>query len=96
MILNYHDKSTEAFANRRDVPAFRAFAEQLKKRLLILDAATSLADLRALPSNRLEMLHGKRKGQWSIRVNSKWRLCFIWNQGDTGPSDVEAVDYHDE
>ena len=64
------------------------------KRLEILDAATRLADLRALPSNRLEALHGDRGGQLSIRINRQWRLCFEWPAGAAGPSNVEIVDYH--
>lgn len=96
MIQSFADKRTEAFAQGRDVPAFRSFGDQTRKRLLILDAATSVNDLRALPSSRLEALRGKRKGQWSIRINAKWRVCFIWNADASGPSEVEIVDYHDE
>lgn len=62
------------------------------KKLLMLDAATSLNDLRVPPGNRLEALHGKRKGQHSIRINDQWRLCFVWRQGDAFK--VEIVDYH--
>ena len=58
----------------------------------MLDAATSLDDLRVPPSNRLERLRGKRKGQWSIRVNQQWRICFRWHDGNA--LDVEMVDYH--
>ena len=58
----------------------------------MLDAATSLNDLRVPPGNRLEALHGKRKGQHSIRINDQWRLCFVWRQGDAFK--VEIVDYH--
>ncbi len=96
MIQGFAEKKTEAFASGVDVPAFRSFADQAHKRLLILDAATSVSDLRALPSNRIEALRGKRKGQWSIRINSKWRVCFIWNVDSSGPTEVEIVDYHDE
>ena len=73
---------------------FQGFASQAYKRLDILDAATSLNDLRALPSNRLEALRGDRAGQFSIRVNSRWRLCFEWPSDASGPSVVELVDYH--
>jgi proteic killer suppression protein len=62
--------------------------------LAILEAATTLADLRALPSNRLEVLRGDRAGQWSIRINLQWRICFDWPEGASGPSNVEIVDYH--
>jgi len=59
-----------------------------------LEAATALRDLAALPGNRLEALRGDRKGEFSIRVNDQWRVCFKWDQGALGPSDVEVVDYH--
>lgn len=67
---------------------------QAWKRLEILSAATGLDDLRALPSNRLEALHSDRSGQYSIRINKQWRICFEWPQGAKGPSNVEIVDYH--
>jgi len=57
-------------------------------------AATSLSDLRGLPSNRLEALRGDRAGQYSIRINGQWRVCFEWPQDAAGPSNVEIVDYH--
>lgn len=94
MILSYRDKRTLAFAHGEFVPAFQAIADQASKRLEILDAATALGDLRALPSNRLEALKGKRKGQYSIRINAQWRICFVWPEGGSGPSDVEIVDCH--
>jgi proteic killer suppression protein len=62
--------------------------------LRILDAATSLGDLAALNSNRLERLKGARKGQYSIRINDQWRICFKWPGNEPGPSNVEIVDYH--
>lgn len=96
MIVSFRDRETETFAAGREVRAFRSFAEQARKRLRILDAATSIADLRALPSNRLEALRGKRRGQWSVRINMKWRICFVWDEDDVGPSGVEIADYHDE
>jgi proteic killer suppression protein len=55
---------------------------------------TSLDDLRGLPGNRLEALLGDRRGQYSIRINAQWRICFEWPQGAAGPSEVEIVDYH--
>jgi len=94
MILSYRDKRTQAFVDGEFVRDFEAFERQICKRLEILDAATCLADLRALPSNRLEALKGDRKGQFSIRINDKWRLCFEWPDGDAGASNVEIVDYH--
>ena len=56
--------------------------------------ATSLEDLRALPGNRLEALSGDRSGQYSIRINAQWRICFEWKDGQPGPGNVEIVDYH--
>jgi len=58
----------------------------------MLNAATSLEDLRRIPGNRLETLKGDRAGQWSIRINRQWRLCFKWREGE--PDEVEIVDYH--
>jgi proteic killer suppression protein len=62
------------------------------RKLRMLDAAVSLEDLRVPPANRLEKLRGNREGQWSIRVNDQWRLCFVWQ--DANAYDVEIVDYH--
>ena len=94
MIVSYRDKRTRAFAAGSFVPEWESFRRQADKRLAILEAAESLADLQALPSNRLEALRGRRLGQWSIRVNLQWRLCFEWPEGTAGPSLVELVDYH--
>jgi len=74
----------------RRFPAFSV--PQLK--LDRLEAATSLRDLAALPGNRFEALSGDRKGQYSIRINDQWRICFEWPEGDSGPANVEIVDYH--
>lgn len=94
MILGYADRDTLAFAGGGDVRQRRGFEDQARKRLRILDAAPSLHDLRALPSNRFEALRGDRQGQFSIRINLQWRLCFIWPHGSSGPDRVEIVDYH--
>jgi proteic killer suppression protein len=94
MILSYCDKNTESFAKGEFVRAFSGFAQQAYKRLEILAAATSLNDLRTLPSNRLEALRGVRHGQYSIRINEQWRICFEWPQDAIGPSNVEILDYH--
>jgi len=94
MILSYRDRRTERFAEGESVREFRAFERQAWKRLEILGAATSLADLAALPSNRLEALKGNRAGQFSIRINQQWRICFEWPRGQAGPSNAEIVDYH--
>ena len=94
MIVSYKNKRTVAFASGERVREFSGFDRQGWKRLEILDAATGLEDLRALPSNRLEALHGDRQGQCSIRINLQWRICFEWAEGAAGPSNVEIVDYH--
>ena len=94
MILSYRDRRTKQFAAGTFVRAFQGFERQGWKRLEILDAAQSLADLANLPSNRLETLKGDRAGQYSIRINQQWRLCFEWLAGAPGPSNVEIVDYH--
>ena len=94
MILGYRDRRTERFASGRPVRDFRGFEQQAARRLSILNAAPSLETLKALPSNRLEALGGDRKGQYSIRINRQWRICFEWLEGQSGPGKVEIVDYH--
>ncbi len=94
MILSYRDQRTKAFAEGRLVRDFQGFARQAYRRLEVLDAAASLDELRALRSNRLEALKGDRAGQFSIRINEQWRICFQWSRGALGPSHVEIVDYH--
>lgn len=94
MILSYRDRKTEQFAKGEFVKAFQGFADQAARRLSILNAAGRLDTLRALPGNRLEALKGDRAGQCSIRINQQWRICFEWPAGQTGPSNVEIVDYH--
>jgi len=63
-----------------------------KRKITMLNSAHSINDLRVVPGNRLEKLKGDREGQFSIRINDKWRICFVWT--DQGPEDVEIVDYH--
>ena len=94
MIASYKGRRTASFARGEGVVAFQGFDRQGWKRLDILEAATSLDDLRGLPSNRLEGLHGRRAGQFSIRINDQWRICFEWPPNAAGPSEVEIVDYH--
>ena len=94
MILGFRDKRTAAFAVGGFIRQFQGFDRQAYKRLEILAAATSLNDLLTLPSNRLEALKDDRAGQFSIRINQQWRLCFEWLEGAAGPSNVEIVDYH--
>ena len=92
MIQGFKDRATELFFAGEFAPSFQAFARQAARRLTILDNAASLRDLAGLPGNRLEALSGDRAGQYSIRINQQWRICFRW--GSDGPYDVEVVDYH--
>jgi proteic killer suppression protein len=94
MIVSYRDKDTETFAEGGRVRQWEPFRKQAEKRLRILDAATSKADLAALNSNRFKALSGDRKGQFSIRINDQWRICFEWPDSEPGPSNVEITDYH--
>lgn len=92
MIKSFKDKKSARFFEGEDVKDFRSFVDQLARRLTYLNEVDELQDLRELRSNRFEALIGKRKGQYSIRINKQWRLCFRW--GPDGPEDVEVVDYH--
>jgi toxin HigB-1 len=93
VILSYRDKRTRDFAEGKRVKAFSGIERALRMKLDRLEAAVILQDLAALPGNRLEALRGDRKGQYSIRVNDQWRICFAWEGGSPGPSDLEIVDY---
>ena len=92
MIQGFKDRSTRRFYQGHHVRAFQGFTNQATRRLTVLDSAETLQDLGSLPSNRLESLSGRRSGQYSIRINRQWRICFRW--GHEGPHDVEIVDYH--
>jgi proteic killer suppression protein len=94
VILNYRDKRTRDFAAGKRVKAFSGFERSARLKLDRLEAATSIRDLAALPGNRLEALAGDRKGEYSIRINDQWRVCFAWADAAVGPSNVEIVDYH--
>jgi len=94
MISSYRDRDTAALAEGERIRSWEPFRRQAEKRLRILDGATSLRDLAALNSNRLEAMKGSRKGQYSIRINEQWRICFEWPNDASGPSNVEIVDYH--
>lgn len=93
MIVSFRDKRTREFAEGNRVKAFTGFERKAEIKLDQLDAATALSDL-DLPGNRLEALKGDRKGQYSIRINDRWRICFAWPKGSPGPVNVEIVDYH--
>lgn len=93
MIQGFADSATERFFRDGVCAAkWRAIAKVAARKLDILDAATSLNDLRSPPGNRLEALKGGRAGQYNIRVNDRWRICFVWTRH--GPDRVEIVDYH--
>jgi len=94
VIASYRDKRTRDFAAGKFVKAFSGFERSARMKLDRLEAATSLGDLAALPGNRFEALLGDRKGEYSIRINDQWRLCFEWPARSPGPSNVEIVDYH--
>lgn len=94
MVVSFRDKRTRDFAGGKYVKAFSRFSRQAELKLDQLDAATTLKDLAALPGNHLERLKGDRKGQFSIRINDQWRICFEWPDGSPGPANVEIVDYH--
>lgn len=93
MILSYRCKHTEALlASGVSHPNWRSFARVARRKLLLVDSAHTLHDLRVPPGNRLEALRGDRSGQHAIRVNDQYRVCFVWREGDA--HDVEIVDYH--
>ena len=94
MIVSFRDKRTREFAEGRHVKAFSGFSRQAEMKLDQLEAATTVQDLAVLPGNRLEALKGDRKGQYSIRINDQWRICFEWPSRSPGPVNVEIVDYH--
>lgn len=93
MIKSFRDRDTERLYERQPVRRFGKDVQRIGlRKLRILDAATSLEDIRVPPGNRLERLRGKRAGQHSIRINDQWRICFRWRDGDA--HEVEIVDYH--
>src|SRR3990167_1879893 len=94
MILGYRDTRTRDFAAGKRIKAFSGVGRAAQLKLDRLDAAVSLGDLAALPGNRLEALRGDRKGQYSIRINDQWRICFEWPEGSASPVNVELVDDH--
>ena len=96
MIISYRGKRTEDFAVGKRVKAFSGIARPARLKLDRLEAATMLKDLAALPGNRFEALVGDRKGQYSIRINDQWRICFEWPSKSPGPVNVEIIDYHQE
>jgi proteic killer suppression protein len=81
MIRSFKDAATARLFADEDVPRFRAIERQARRKLLVLNGARALNDLRSPPGNRLEALAGDRRGQHSIRINDQWRICFVWNEG---------------
>ncbi len=92
MIRSFASQDTADLFHDRDVSRFRPFERAARRKLLLLHRSMSLQDLRVPPGNRLEALKGKRKGQHSIRINDRWRICFVWRDGDAFA--VEILDYH--
>jgi proteic killer suppression protein len=93
MIKSFRCRETQKIFNRQ---FSRKFPQDIQQRAFMrlnaIDAATKIEDLVLPPSNRLEVLKGERKGQWSIRINDQWRICFEWRSGNA--EQVEIVDYH--
>ena len=92
MIKSFRSRETEQLHRRERVQRFRAFERVAQRKLRQLDIATELRDLSSPPGNNLEALKGDRRGRHSIRINERWRICFIWRNGDA--YEVEIVDYH--
>jgi len=92
MIMTFGSKDTKALYEGGNPKTFRAFKAQAERKLQMLDSATTVEFLRSPPGNRLELLSGDRKGQYSIRINQQYRLCFNFKDGNA--FDAEIVDYH--
>ena len=92
MIRSFKDAATARLFADEDVPRFRGIERQARRKLLLLNNAGNLNDLRSPPGNRLEALSGGRAGQHSIRINRQWRICFKWR--NECAEDVEITDYH--
>lgn len=90
----FRDKRTARFSQGKRIPAFAAFERSAERRLRIVLSATSLSDLTQVPGWRLEALRGNRAGQWSIRINDQWRICFEWPEDIGHAVNIEIVDYH--
>lgn len=93
MIKNFICKDTEKVFEMKAIRRFSAdLQKRIRRKLVMLDAAVDLQDLRVPPANRLEKLRGDRQAQYSIRVNEQWRICFVWEAGHA--YQVECIDYH--
>ncbi len=92
MIKSFRDRDTEKLFRDEFVRRLQSIEKSTRRKLRLLNGARALADLAALPGNRLETLKGNRAGERSIRINDQWRICFVWREGHA--FDVEIVDYH--
>jgi proteic killer suppression protein len=92
VIKSFRGADTEALFNRQRVPRFHSIERPALRKLEMLNAATQIRQLNAIPGNRLEALKGNRKGQHSMRINDRWRVCFVWRVGDA--YDVEVTDHY--
>jgi proteic killer suppression protein len=93
LIRSFHDPDTEAIFQQRRIRRFQQIAAVALRKLVQIDSAEELRDLAAVPASRLEALKGDRKGQYSVRINDQYRVCFRWRDGDA--FDVEITDYHE-
>ena len=91
MIISFKDHDAERIFHQHSVRRFQGIEKIVLRKLVMLAAATTPETLRQPPGNHFEALHGDREGQYSIRINSKWRICFTWEDGAVN---VEIVDYH--
>jgi len=92
MIQSFGSADTKRLFQQGFARRFSGIERSTLRKLEIIDSAKELGDVAAIPGNRMEALKGSRKGQYSIRINDQWRICFVWKEGDA--HDVEIVDYH--
>ncbi len=92
MIKSFRSKETERLFDRLRSRRWQSVAAVARRKLELLNAAKSLDELRIPPGNRLEALKGDRRGEHSLRINDRWRICFVWREGDA--HEVEITDYH--